>query len=140
MQIPLANNQRNRNDQVVKMDVDAVQFNKLTDEERELCIKERRCFKCRKQGHSSRYCHSGQPSQRNQDDQGRGWSGVTSQNKDQGRGPNPQARTANIEEIKSKKTNLTTKEWMKYLLNAPDKIKEKFLDNCFAQDFLEAQN
>ena len=138
-QTPQATPQKNWNDYSDKMDVDVVHFNKLTNKEWELCFKENRCFKCRKQGHWSKDCHSGQLTQRNRDDQGRGWSRVTGQNKDRGWGPNPQARTTTIEGTEQE-TELTTKEWMKYLLKASNEIKEKFLDNCFVQDFLEAQN
>ena len=131
-----------RNDQVVKMDVDAVRFKgQMTDEERDLCFKENRCFKCKKQGHRSRDCRSGQPPQNNnQTNQRGGWSGVTGRDKDRGRGPPPQARTTEIEETEPEKDTLTNEEWLKYLPNAPDPIKEQFLDKCFAQDFLEAQN
>ena len=38
------------------MDVDAVRVNVLTAEEKEKLAKERRCFKCKKQGHISHKC------------------------------------------------------------------------------------
>ena len=80
----------------------------------------------------------GQPSQCNQDNPGRGWSGVTGQDKDRGQGPNPQARTTTIEE--TDRPEITVEMIKKYLPDAPDEIKEQFLGSCFAQDFLEAQN
>ena len=122
------------------MNVDTVRFNQLTKEERELCLKENRCFRCRKLGHRSQQCHSGQPSKYNSDNLGRGWSGVTGQNKDRGRDPNPQARTTTIDEPNDQNQEISVEQIMKYLPNAPDEIKEQFLGSCFGQDFLEARN
>ena len=136
--IPQANPSRNRNDQSDKMDVDAVQFN-MTKEEQERCFKENRCFKCKKPGHRAYKCRSGQPSKYNSDNQGRGWSGVTGHDKDRGRGPNPQARTATIDETEQM-PEITVEHIKKYLPDAPDEVKEQFLGSCFGQDFLEAQN
>ena len=38
------------------MDIDSIHIEKLTQEEREKCIKEGRCLWCRKPGHYSRNC------------------------------------------------------------------------------------
>ena len=38
------------------MDVDSIRIEKLTKEEREKCIREGRCLRCRKLGHYSRNC------------------------------------------------------------------------------------
>ena len=40
------------------MDVDAVSLSKLTPVERAKCMKEGRCFRCRKPGHNARNCRS----------------------------------------------------------------------------------
>ena len=40
------------------MDVDAVSLSKLTPVEHAKCMKEGRCFRCRKPGHNARNCHS----------------------------------------------------------------------------------
>ena len=40
------------------MDVDAISLSKLTPVERAKCMKEGRCFRCRKPGHNARNCRS----------------------------------------------------------------------------------
>ena len=40
------------------MDVDAIQIEKLTPEERQRCFKNNLCFKCRKPGHRSNQCRN----------------------------------------------------------------------------------
>ena len=40
------------------MDVDAVSLSKLTPVERAKCMKEGRCFRCRKLGHNAQNCRS----------------------------------------------------------------------------------
>ena len=45
------------------MDVDAVTLSKLTPVEQAKCMKEGRCFRCRKTGHNARNCCTSSPSQ-----------------------------------------------------------------------------
>ena len=40
------------------MDVDLVRLKKLTSQERAKCMKEGRCFKCRKVGHDTKNCRT----------------------------------------------------------------------------------
>jgi hypothetical protein len=46
------------------MDVDTVTLSKLTPTERAKCIKEGRCFRCRKPGHNTTNCNSSRNSPR----------------------------------------------------------------------------
>ena len=41
------------------MEVDTISLSKLTPVEHAKCIKEGRCFQCRKPGHNAQNCHSG---------------------------------------------------------------------------------
>ena len=45
------------------MDVDAITLSKLTPVKLAKCIKEGRCFRCRKAGHNAQNCHTSSPSQ-----------------------------------------------------------------------------
>ena len=47
------------------MDVDTVRIEKLTKEEREKCIKEGHCLRCRKPGHYSKDCYVFQSNKNN---------------------------------------------------------------------------
>ena len=38
------------------MDVDTIQVNQLSAEDKEKCVKEGRCFRCQEQGHRSKEC------------------------------------------------------------------------------------
>ena len=44
------------------MELGNVQLKKLTPAEREMCVKEGRCFRCREKGHSARFCPKGRRS------------------------------------------------------------------------------
>ena len=49
-----------RPDEVVPMDIGNVQLKKLTPEEREKCMREGLCLRCRQKGHIARNCPKGQ--------------------------------------------------------------------------------
>ena len=60
--IPFQNNGNNNHAQKKRdpnaMDVDAIQIEKLTPEERQRCFENNLCFKCRKPGHRSNQCRN----------------------------------------------------------------------------------
>ena len=52
---PRRNSHRSR-DQSDKMDIDAIRFQPLTDQEKDELRKQGACFRCRKIGHNAKYC------------------------------------------------------------------------------------